>query len=1250
MLSISKPLSPERAAWYFNSDNYYLEEPGEWYGGLSADLNLSGAIQKDDFLSHLQGFDREGNKLVASAGAKDVKDEEGNIKKHGHRAGIDLTFSAPKSVSILSYADPQVEVAFKAALQITLNHIEQEFAHTQTKDKAGKVRAEKTKKMLFSTFMHGTSRELDPQLHCHCVCLNITKDSEGTLKTLHNDPLYKNKMYIGQYFRSQLAQEVQKIGYQIDITDRKKGFFEIKGVGNEVIDAFSKRSKQVKEELKVLRDLEFKDLSEEHLTVWARERTESFSREPNYESIVSSETKRLSKSSEKVYSSYSDAKLAAIATTNSRVAKRDVSKEYVTSLIDKTCSSLNTSLKEIHHSAAKQAKPSIQKVPAKELLLDAVKGLTEGQSTFSNYNLIADAMKMGVGLHTHIEFQKAFDSLIDDGSIQWLASIGTKAGNKDVFSSKDMIEIENSVMEMCKSTKGTSTINVDQAITGQFIDHTDLKLKMEATLQVGEKDPQKAEVKFKSVLSKINDPRAREKLIELREKAILAKANPDAPKVIAEDHPQLHEYFEKFGYGFTPGQKDAVKLIVSTKDKFSVIQGDAGTGKSFSMLYAKQLLEQNGFFVRGLAPTGKAATGLGSSAQIDSSRCGTIDSFLLKYKNTNPEERKNLFSKDREVWVVDEAGMCGSKKILDLMKLADEAGAKVVFVGDRKQFASIEAGRMFSELQDKAGVEMVIMPDVMRQKTQQTKDIVKAISLKEIDFAFNVMEGYKQVADSFKKDDCGSYSVGNAIRFNQDKGLIPANVLCKVLNINSRSLEIEYFDEDKRAFHRAKFDPHSENHDNFLVYDPPINQNPLSNYKLNEFIEILIPEQGLPAGRAQVVSISDSLLSVSYDDPVSGKTVTGQLDPSKNSANIKHFSESGIEKAYSSKEAYVNMITVEKDKQKCHELVAQDYLDAVASRKDTLLITGTNRDKDALNGMIRPELIKQGIVKDSHDFIVFNSKSLSGTAAMAADSYKPGQVIVTNGKCGQVPRGTQAEISSVDLNKNQISVKYWDKEISAYREASIDVRLNCKKFSTYDQNKKEFGVGDRIVFLKNDKKVVGVNNGEIGIITSIDKAGNVKARLDSEDMKEVSFNIANKGSNAYNYCDHAYAITDYKSQGATTQRLIWYAPTDAGPLSSNSFYVAITRCKEEVAVYTNDAEELREAVKHEQQKESVLDYTLKDEEKPEKATEPQISRSYIDPFAVSFIAEAAITIHASHTASIFSPQDHKEEKSASVEL
>ena len=46
------------------------------------------------------------------------------------------------------------------------------------------------------------------------------------------------------------------------------------------------------------------------------------------------------------------------------------------------------------------------------------------------------------------------------------------------------------------------------------------------------------------------------------------------------------------------------------------------------------------------------------------------------------------------------------------------------------------------------------------------------------------------------------------------------------------------------------------------------------------------------------------------------------------------------------------------------------------------------------------------------------------------------------------------------------------------------------------------------------------------------------------DKKTVKFNLNNKGEKAYNYIDHAYAISDYKSQGATTKRIIWHAPTD----------------------------------------------------------------------------------------------------------
>lgn len=1189
MLSMSKPLNPQRAAWYFERDNYYLTQEGEWYGRLSNEFGLSGVIQRDDFLKLLEGFDTNGDKLVASAGAKDILNADGSIRKNGHRSGIDLTFSAPKSVSILSYQDPRINEAFNKALHKTLDYIESEFAHTQTKDRAGVVHAEKTDSLLWSKFVHDTSRELDPQLHCHCVLMNLTKDQKGTFKTLHNDPLYKNKMFLGQHFRGQLAEEIKALGYKIDVSDRKKGFFEIKGVGENVIQAFSKRSAQVREEMKSLRKLQFKDLSNTNLTEWAKERKKQYINNPDYNEIINKETEYLSNCTDLVYANFSDSKLAAIATTKSRDSKKDVSREYVTSVIEATCNSLNTSLEELHIAALNITNDKVQNnISAHDILKDVIIGITEGQSTFSKYGVINECLKFGIGTHTYENFEIEFNRMLKSGSIHLLGSIETKAGINNVFSSKEMIGIENSVVEMCKNSKGISNINVDSSITDEFISNTDINLKMKAALNINEKDPVKAEYKFKAVLSKIDSDEIKDKLIELRNRVL---EDTSKEPVDAANYPHLHEYFEKFGYGFTPGQKDALKLIASTKDVFSVIQGDAGTGKSFSVLYAKQLLEQNGIIVKGFAPTGKATTGLATSAEITDTNYSTIDSFLLKYKNADPVERCNLYTKGKEVWVIDEAGMCGSKKFLDLLNAAKEAEAKVVFIGDRKQFQSIEAGRMFSELQDKSGIDMVIMPDVMRQKTDQTKEIVKAISLKDMDFAFNVMQGYRKSSNVVDKTDISNYQIGSTIQFTAGYKNLSYDTQCRVCGI-SDSLILEYFDDESLSFKRFSFNTSDIDPMGFDIYKPPLNHHALSKYSISDQLFLSIPEQGIPSNTLlSVSSISEDSLIVTYKDQA-GNTISNNFDPAKNSENIKQYNSVGNEKLSSSKEQYENMITVESDSDKCLNLVAQDYLASVSGRKDVLLITGTNKDKDALNQLIRPELVKQGLVTDSKEFNVFQTKSLAGTAAMAADSYKVGQIIITNNLIGQVSKGTQCEIIDIDKTLNTIKVKYYDKVAQNYSTADFDVRKSCKKFSTYDQHKKEFGVGDLVLFLKNDKKVVGVNNGDTARILSIDNEGNVTARIESsEDKKEVTFNINNKGSKAYNYISHAYAITDYKSQGATTSRLLWYAPTKGGPMSSNTFYVAITRCKDEVGVYTDDVDKLKELVKKEQHKESTLDFT-----------------------------------------------------------
>jgi len=1047
-----KLTSPEQAASYFKRDDYYLEEDGRWHGKTAALLGLKGTIKREDFVNLLNGYDKMGEKLVASAGAKDVLDANGKVKKTGHMSGLDLTFSAPKSVSILSYQDPHIQDAFKEALKETLDYAEKNYAYTQKKDKRGNVTAEKTGNLLWGTFVHTTSRELDPQLHCHCVLMNVTQDKKhpDKFKTLHNSLFYDNKMYLGLVFRTQLAEKLKNLGYTIDITDQKKGLFEIAGVGESVLGTFSKRREQVIEEMERLK------------------------KNPKYEN-------------------YPEAQLAAIATINSRVAKKDVSPELVKSMVDETCESMGTSLTEIQKSAKDYKAPIVEKLPAKEFIRYAVEGLTEGQSTFSREDVLAEALKMGLGKYTVIELEAAFAVAQKNGDI---AKIGErKAGVKEIYSSREMLETEQAVMQICREGKGASLTGVDKTLTEDFIARTDINLKMKSALEISEKNQEKAEAKFQKLLATVSDSAIKEKLKEVRAAALAGNAD-------AVNYPELHQYFEKHGYGFTPGQKAALQLIASTKDQFSVIQGDAGTGKSFSCLYAKNLLEGQGFVIRGFAPTGKATTGLASAAEIEEDHKSTIDSFLISYNKAKENNGELPFTKDKEIWLVDEAGMCGSKKFLSLMNAARDANAKVVFIGDRKQFQSIEAGRMFSELQDKAGIEWVEMPDVMRQKTAQTKDIVKAISLKDMDFAFNAMAGYKKA--SFNKKDIKNYAVGQKIIFSESTSEIPAKEECNITAIDEGKISVEFFNDETRRMQVAVIDPTADNPD----------------------FDVL---------------------------------TTGD---------------------------YKNMITEETDKDKCLQMVAKDYLESVSAKKDTLLITGTNKDKDMLNEIIRPELVKQGLITDSKEFTTLQTKSLGGTGAMMADSYAVGQVVKINMKSKEL-NFDGGEIVASSRAKNTITIR--EQKDGNFVDHEVDVRKYCKKISVYDKKTAEYGVGDLIIFLSNEKKKIGVNNGETAKILSIDADGTVKAKLE-DGGKEVTFNLNDGHENTYKFISHAYAITDYKSQGATTSRLLWYAPTTGGPMSSNTFYVAITRCKEEVGVYTDDVEKLREMVKEGQHKESTLDY------------------------------------------------------------
>jgi conjugative relaxase-like TrwC/TraI family protein len=196
---------------------------------------------------------------------------------------------------------------------------------------------------------------------------------------------------------------------------------------------------------------------------------------------------------------------------------------------------------------------------------------------------------------------------------------------------------------------------------------------------------------------------------------------------------------------FTDGQKKVVENILTSKSRFTIVQGDAGTGKTSALGAVKQIIDQhapeNKIEINGLGYTGKASREIVDKAGIASQ---TLHSFLNK-KKAEP-------GPGPKIWVVDESSMVGSLQMQAVMDRAIEHDARVVFIGDGKQLQAISAGRLFKDLQSRGHVEVVKMEEALRQKTDYMKAAVLQVKQFQerknstgVDDAFKILEGQGQV-------------------------------------------------------------------------------------------------------------------------------------------------------------------------------------------------------------------------------------------------------------------------------------------------------------------------------------------------------------------------------------------------------------------------------------------------------------------------------------------------------------------------
>ncbi len=234
MLSVANVRSASGAASYFAADNYYAsadaDRSGQWVGSGADSLGLSGAVDAAVFDKLLKG---------------ELPDGTWVGHENQHRAGTDLTFSLPKSWSVLALVggDKRIIEAYREAVVETLQWAEKNAAETRLVEN-GKVRTVQTGNLTVALFQHDTNRNQEPNLHFHAVIANVTKGADDKWRTLKNDRLWSLNTLLNSMTMARFRLSVEKLGYEVGPVG-KHGNFEAAGFSRDQVMAFSTRRQEV---------------------------------------------------------------------------------------------------------------------------------------------------------------------------------------------------------------------------------------------------------------------------------------------------------------------------------------------------------------------------------------------------------------------------------------------------------------------------------------------------------------------------------------------------------------------------------------------------------------------------------------------------------------------------------------------------------------------------------------------------------------------------------------------------------------------------------------------------------------------------------------------------------------------------------------------------------------------------------------------------------------------------------------------
>lgn len=432
MLSISNPQKATQAESYYTEENYYQKnsEIGHFKGSALKEVGIKEGqtVTQELYLSLLHGFNPKDNTpLTKGAGSLD------------RRAGIDLTFSAPKSVStLLEIAEAngfetlalQIREAHEKAVNLSMNKVEEEYLYTRI-SVDGKIKSVKAEGMLYASFQHDTSRALDPQLHTHnFIFTPVLK--EGKFNAHTNEAFFNNKLYLGQFYRNELAFNLNKLGFTIEITSIEKGLFELKEIPKDIINEFSKRSQEIE---------------------------------------------KLEEKYKKKYPKETLTEIRARITQESKKAKTKVDRDEVRKTNKKRADTLGYSKKWLTRLTTQiNSRPTPIQNRSKQALNYLNKSLhaiTNQESTFSKEDILKYAMKFS------LKYSLRESELIQQFKNSPILKLG-----KNIYSTKEMVNIEKEIIKEIRHGQNSLTHSIHELINNQNSTVQELTLDQKNMLEM----------------------------------------------------------------------------------------------------------------------------------------------------------------------------------------------------------------------------------------------------------------------------------------------------------------------------------------------------------------------------------------------------------------------------------------------------------------------------------------------------------------------------------------------------------------------------------------------------------------------------------------------------------------------------------------------------------------------------------------------------------------------------------------------